>query len=247
MIEDSLPSRGRAQALSAHWRGHAVPFRPQERTDLQCVRRLSPAAHLRRAGGSPGAPALAFPFDPLPLPPTWIRVPILLGVSLLLVRFVAGLKMSQIGLDRWRDWNATEKSYFVQVIVIANVVFLRYFPRRPAADDSCRAFAGVARGNRVPSLLPLGFLSGGYVPRDSPDGARPPVGTGARDISSAILYSLSVPCTSTTSRTPRRPYPCSRGFSLPACSLRCYSTGRETCGWPAHFMASAMPISTEPR
>ena len=30
---------------------------------------------------------------------------------------------SDIGFRHWRDWNRTEKSYFVQAVIIANVVF----------------------------------------------------------------------------------------------------------------------------
>jgi membrane protease YdiL (CAAX protease family) len=63
----------------------------------------------------------------LPVPPLWLRVPVLLGIALLAVRFGAGLKLSEIGLRRWRDWNATERSYFFQVLVIANVVFAVLF------------------------------------------------------------------------------------------------------------------------
>jgi membrane protease YdiL (CAAX protease family) len=66
----------------------------------------------------------------LPLPPVWLRVPILLGLALLLVRLVAGLKLSEIGLYRWREWSATEKSYFGQVFLIANVIFCVLFADR---------------------------------------------------------------------------------------------------------------------
>jgi membrane protease YdiL (CAAX protease family) len=59
----------------------------------------------------------------LPLPPTWLRVPVLLVLAMVLVRFFAGVRLAQIGLYPWRDWSMTEKSYFIQVLVIANVVF----------------------------------------------------------------------------------------------------------------------------
>jgi len=36
---------------------------------------------------------------------------------------IAGVKLSHLGFRRWRDWTTTEKSYFVQVVVIANLVF----------------------------------------------------------------------------------------------------------------------------
>jgi membrane protease YdiL (CAAX protease family) len=58
-----------------------------------------------------------------PLLPLLILVPLLLGAALLSVRFVAGLRLSQIGLYPWHKWTATEKSYFVQLLVIGNLVF----------------------------------------------------------------------------------------------------------------------------
>lgn len=56
-------------------------------------------------------------------PASWIRVVVLLALAVVLVRFFAGLPLAAIGLVPWRDWSLAEKSYFVQVIVIANVVF----------------------------------------------------------------------------------------------------------------------------
>lgn len=56
----------------------------------------------------------------LPPLPQWARVPMLLAVALLLVHFVA---RTNVGLHRWREWTKTERSYFVQAIVIGNVVF----------------------------------------------------------------------------------------------------------------------------
>jgi membrane protease YdiL (CAAX protease family) len=66
----------------------------------------------------------------LPLPRDWLRVPVLLILVLQLVRFFAGLSLSQIGLLPWRKWSLIEKSYFIQVFVIANVVFSILFAGR---------------------------------------------------------------------------------------------------------------------
>ena len=66
----------------------------------------------------------------LPLPPAWLRVPALLVLAMVLVRFFAGVSLAQIGLYPWRDWNVTEKSYFIQVLVIANVVLGILFAAR---------------------------------------------------------------------------------------------------------------------
>lgn len=62
--------------------------------------------------------------------PLLILVLLLLVFSLLLVRFFAPLKLSQIGLYRWSEWTPTEKSYFVQLLIIANAVFPLIFADR---------------------------------------------------------------------------------------------------------------------
>src|SRR3954452_4658322 len=58
-----------------------------------------------------------------PAVPLGILVLLFLVCALLLVRFVAGLRFRQIGLYPWREWSPVEKSYFIQLIVLANIVF----------------------------------------------------------------------------------------------------------------------------
>jgi membrane protease YdiL (CAAX protease family) len=53
-----------------------------------------------------------------------------LTVALLAVRYLARVKLSEIGFHPWREWTATEKSYFIQLLVIANVVFPLVFATR---------------------------------------------------------------------------------------------------------------------
>lgn len=65
-----------------------------------------------------------------PLAPLWLLIALLLGFALLSVRFLAGLRLSQIGLRPWREWSVIEKSYFLQLLVIANVVFPMAFAGR---------------------------------------------------------------------------------------------------------------------
>jgi membrane protease YdiL (CAAX protease family) len=62
--------------------------------------------------------------------PLLILVLLPLAFSLLLVRFFAPLKLSRIGLYRWSEWTPVEKSYFVQLLGIANVVFSLVFADR---------------------------------------------------------------------------------------------------------------------
>jgi uncharacterized protein len=54
--------------------------------------------------------------------PLFLLLVPLLSLGLLLPR-MAGVRLSQLGLRPWREWTATEKSYFCQVIVVANIVF----------------------------------------------------------------------------------------------------------------------------
>jgi membrane protease YdiL (CAAX protease family) len=55
--------------------------------------------------------------------PLSLLLPALVALGLLVVPGIAGVKLSQLGFRPWRDWTATEKSYFLQVLLIANVVF----------------------------------------------------------------------------------------------------------------------------
>jgi len=59
----------------------------------------------------------------LPQPAPWIRILALLALAVALVKLFARIDLSAIGFIAWREWSVVEKSYFVQVIVIANVVF----------------------------------------------------------------------------------------------------------------------------
>jgi hypothetical protein len=55
------------------------------------------------------------------------------------VRLVAGVTWSQVGFIRWVEWNTTEKSYFVQVLILINLVFPILFAsklRTTLADPS---------------------------------------------------------------------------------------------------------------
>jgi membrane protease YdiL (CAAX protease family) len=65
-----------------------------------------------------------------PALPLLILVLLLLASALLLVRFVAPLNLSQIGLYPWDEWTPVERSYFVQLLVIANIVFPLVFAGR---------------------------------------------------------------------------------------------------------------------
>ena len=90
MVEDRVPAQTRTQALSAHWRGHAFLFDTKRLPAYNASAGFCLLLIFVALEGILGPRLWLFHWIGLPLPPTWIRVPILLGVSLLLVRFVAG-------------------------------------------------------------------------------------------------------------------------------------------------------------
>ena len=118
----STPRRG----LSVHWRGHFLLF------DKKSAPVYDASAGVRLLLIAVAVEALRLVVvrwfhAALPL---LILVLVLLACALLLVRFAARLKLSQIGLYPWREWYPVEKSYFVQLLVIANIVFPLVFADR---------------------------------------------------------------------------------------------------------------------
>ncbi len=105
--------------LGPHVRGHVFLFdsRPLQEYDAAAGARLliaAAAVELLR---------LVLVSRLLPRVPLWLLAPLLLGCALAAIRFVAGLRLPQVGLRRWSAWTLTEKSYFLQVLVLANIVF----------------------------------------------------------------------------------------------------------------------------
>jgi uncharacterized protein len=119
MVRPDSPTLPRSRGLLLHLRGHVLFFdeKPASQHEASAGARLLFIVVVLEAIRL-GVVRWFYPLVPL-----LILVPLLLGCALLSVRFVAGLKLSQIGLHPWHKWTATEKSYFVQLLVIANVVF----------------------------------------------------------------------------------------------------------------------------
>jgi membrane protease YdiL (CAAX protease family) len=126
MNTSEAPARAKRRGFGVHWRGHVLLF------DKLPESRFGGSSGTRLLLIAVGLEALRLPvFAWLrPTAPLWSVVPVLLACALLMVRVVAGMRLSQIGLYPWRDWNAIEKSYFIQLLVLANTVFPLVFAAR---------------------------------------------------------------------------------------------------------------------
>jgi membrane protease YdiL (CAAX protease family) len=114
--EEKAPPRPR---LNSHLRGHLLLFDPKTRPAY------APATGVRLL-------LLAVAIEAVriaavrwlgPWVPLWLLVPVLLGLTLWSVRGVARLRLSDMGFVPWRQWTISEKSYFLQLLLIANIVF----------------------------------------------------------------------------------------------------------------------------
>jgi membrane protease YdiL (CAAX protease family) len=120
------PASPTAAGWLAHLRGHVLLF------DRKPAFGYEPGAGRRLLILAVALEALRLGVVKLlyPLLPLLVLVPLLVAVALLSVLYLAGLRLSQIGFRPWREWSTTEKSYFVQLLVIANVIFPLVFATR---------------------------------------------------------------------------------------------------------------------
>ena len=88
--------------------------------------------------------------------PLWLLMAGLLGLALLAVRVIAGVRLRDLGFRPWREWTTTEKSYFIQVVVIANVIFPIVFAARIGSRVAQQGMAWNLLNVLVPYLL-FGF------------------------------------------------------------------------------------------
>jgi len=126
MARSDIPVPQGWRGLAVHARGHFLLFDPRSAPHWNAA---TGARLLLIAVGIEAIRLVAVRWFH-PTVPLLILVLLLLAGVLGLVRFAARLKLSQIGLYRWSAWSAVEKSYFVQLLVIANVVFPLVFASR---------------------------------------------------------------------------------------------------------------------
>lgn len=134
----------RLARLSPHLRGHLLLFdrRPSPAPESTPAARLLLIFLLLEAVLGPRLSILNWLH--LPALHAWVRVPVLIVVALLLLRFVAGLEPARIGLYGWRKWSATERSYFVQALFLGNGVFMSIMIPRVRAIASDHSLWGAA-------------------------------------------------------------------------------------------------------
>ena len=101
--------------LSPHVRGHLLLFERRPWPAMPSAKFIAGAVILEVVCLAVVRPLALFV-------PLWVLFPALLALGLVMVR-VSGTRLSDFGLRPWREWSTTEKSYFFQVLVIANVVF----------------------------------------------------------------------------------------------------------------------------
>jgi CAAX protease family protein len=120
MVALVTPVRAGPHGFATLWRGHLFLF-----DKVQSRPTFGPGVGERLLWTVVGLEAvrLVLRFLALPFPPFWLAVPVYLGLALLSVRVIAGLAWSEIGFHEWSAWNGTEKSFFIQVLLIANVLF----------------------------------------------------------------------------------------------------------------------------
>ncbi len=120
----TLPAaRSTVGRLRPHWKGHLLRFGPKAPATYDPASGLRLLLIVLLLEGILGPRLGLLRWFALPVPPPWLRVPLLLGIALALARWFAKVKLSQLGLYSWKNWSKTERSYFIQVFVLANLVF----------------------------------------------------------------------------------------------------------------------------
>jgi membrane protease YdiL (CAAX protease family) len=105
-----------------HWRGHLLLFERRESPPLAPRTALKLLVVFVVLEGLLGPRFELLKILGLAQPPAAARIAILMALALLAVRLFARVPLRSIGFVAWREWSTTEKSYFLQVVVIGSVV-----------------------------------------------------------------------------------------------------------------------------
>jgi CAAX protease family protein len=141
MTHERLSAHGPLSWLTPHLKGHALLFDRKSPAMYDSSNGLKLLAIVVLLEGVIGPRLWLWNMTHLPMPPAWLRVSVLLALAVILVRFAAKVRLTDIGLRPWKEWSTTERSYLFQVVVLANVVFSLLFAnrlRRVLADPTTR-------------------------------------------------------------------------------------------------------------
>lgn len=154
MIDAHLPTvRSSVSALRPHWKGHLLRFDPRPPLVYDRSSGLQLLLIVLIVEGIIG-PRLGFlRWLGLPVPPAWLRVPLLLGVVLALTTWLARVRPAHLGLRSWTRWSKTEKSYFIQVLLLASIAFGSIFSERLRVVSETRSLWAAALAALTTSLL----------------------------------------------------------------------------------------------
>jgi membrane protease YdiL (CAAX protease family) len=111
----------------ALWRGHVFLFDKESRP--AAFSNTASARLLLIVAGLEAIRLTRAQFLPAVLPP-WLEISIYLAMALTATRVFARVSWAQIGFSPWAQWNAIEKSYLIQVVILVNIVFLAIFGGR---------------------------------------------------------------------------------------------------------------------
>lgn len=107
----------------SYWAGHILQFEPKSSTVYDSIAGAKLLILFFIMEGILGPRLALASWLGIPVLDVTIRIPLLLLLALILIRSFAGIKFSQIGLYSWKNWSATEQWYFIQTIILVNVIF----------------------------------------------------------------------------------------------------------------------------
>lgn len=128
--------------LATHAKAHLLMFEPR------VMEGYSAAAGLRLLAVFVVLEAIV---GPRRAPPA-----VMLAVALIAIRYAGGVPLSRIGLYGWRRWTTSEKSYFVQVVPLALVIF------GTISGSRLRALAGDSTLWAPAALMASWYLAWGF-------------------------------------------------------------------------------------
>lgn len=129
-MPDQVSARTLTDRIAPHWKGHVFLFGATSPPAYDAATGFRLLLIFALLEGIIGPRLWLLSWLQLPAPPAWFRAPMLLICALMLVVYFARLPLPQIGLYPWREWSRTEKSYFLQVLVLANAIFFVLFSGR---------------------------------------------------------------------------------------------------------------------